>query len=31
MQTLQEKLEENFIDINKLKIVLQVMEFPFVF
>ena len=31
MQTLQEKLEENFIDINKLKIVLQLMEFPFVF
>ena len=31
MQTLQEKLEENFINSNKLKIVLQLMEFSFVF
>ena len=31
MQTLQEKLEENFINSNKLKITLQLMEFSFVF
>lgn len=31
MQTLQETFEEKFIDINKLRVALQFMQFPFVF